>query len=203
MKLLLYPLDSTISKVVCIMSFTFLFNFSFGANSTTTVATPSPKFLLLNVGSNGNINQPQKVGNSASKTSAKISYGPRLPTKIHQNAKLQSDTVKNRKKLLDEADKLVEVKLNYCHHHLPLWEPINKQGYAACSESANIRWNYSKVNRETAPNWKVYNNKKGYYVGNYGYGIDCSNLTKYIYYTGRARIRVKIGHLKFMPIFSL
>lgn len=83
----------------------------------------------------------------------------------------------------------VSQKVNYCHHHVPTWMPTDKDAYNACESSVNelsspagiIRWNYSGVSPESNNDWYILDNAKGYGVGNYGYGLDCSDYSKLIY----------------------
>lgn len=114
----------------------------------------------------------------------------------------QSNLSWNQTRVLAAAQYWVSQKVNYCHHHVPTWNPeyaldgttLNPnaaEAFAMCSTNGDvmppvpaesvIRWNYSGVGSETATDWYNVNSGKSYPTGNYAFGLDCSDYTKLIY----------------------
>jgi len=117
-------------------------------------------------------------------------------------AQCQISTSWNQQRILAAVNYWVGQKVNYCHHHIPTWNPayeldgvtanpLAKDAYAQCSTNTDImppipvesiiRWNYSESGNETALAWYNLNSGESYPTGNYGYGLDCSDYTKLVY----------------------
>lgn len=161
--------------------------------------SPTPSYCQQNVANFSAIS-----GINLSTTPFDYVWGPALanlpfPANLSQ---CQSNSSWNQARILAAVDYWVGQKVNYCHHHVPTWNPAyelngttpNPQAVAAsamCSINSDImppvpaesiiRWNYSGVGTETATAWYNVNSGLAYPTGNYAYGLDCSDYTKLVY----------------------
>lgn len=131
-------------------------------------------------------------------------WGPALANLPFPNSlkQCQNNINWNNERVISGVSYWVSQKLNYCHHHVPTWDPayelngstINpsaKAAYEICSNNKSImppipvesmiRWNYSGFGAESATAWYNTNSGFEYATGNYSYGLDCSDYTKLIY----------------------
>lgn len=173
-----------------------------GSSSSPTPApspSPTPSYCQQNVANFSAIS-----GINLSTTPFDYVWGPALtnlpfPANLSQ---CQSNSSWNQSRILAAVGYWVGQKVNYCHHHVPTWNPAyeldgttpNPQAIAAsamCSTNSdimppvptesNIRWNYSGTGTESANAWYNANSGLAYPTGNYAYGLDCSDYTKLVY----------------------
>lgn len=161
--------------------------------------TPTPSYCQQNVANFSSINDSDlgalPFNNLWGPSVANLPFPSTL-------AQCQTSTIWNQQRILAAINYWVGQKVNYCHHHIPTWNPsyelngitVNpsaKQAYEQCSANADImppvppeniiRWNYSGTGNETALAWYNPNSGESYPTGNYGYGLDCSDYTKLVY----------------------
>lgn len=162
-------------------------------------ATPTPTFCEQNVANFSSIS-----GRNLLAAPFDYTWGPSLAELPFPDDLMQcrSSVTWNQERVVAAISYWVSQKVNYCHHHVPTWDPAymldgitaNPQAdaaFAACSTVADImppipvdshiRWNYSGVGVESATAWHNVNSGLPYATGKYGYGLDCSDYTKLIY----------------------
>jgi hypothetical protein len=169
------------------------------APTPSPTSSPTPSFCQQNVANFSSV-----VTLNLATTPFDPSWGPALanlpfPTNL---AQCQTSASWNQARILAAAAYWVSQKVNYCHHHVPTWDPAYAlngttpnpsavSAFAACSYNSDImppvpaesiiRWNYSGTGNESASAWYNTNSGLAYATGNYAYGMDCSDYSKLVY----------------------
>lgn len=170
---------------------------SCNSGSTSTAPPPQPSFCQNNVANFTSI-----TGINLATTPFDYTWGPALanlpfPTNL---AQCQNSLTWNQQRIAAAISYWVGQKINYCHHHVPTWDPAYTLNgtpnpsadlaYAACSTNSDvmppvptesiIRWNYSGIGNESSGIWYE-SGSHAYATGKYSYGVDCSDYTKLVY----------------------
>lgn len=170
-----------------------------GSGNGSSTTNTMPQFCQQNIANFSSINNNDLLASPFD-----YLWGPSLATipLPESFGVCQSYASWNQERVISAISYWVSKKVNYCHHHVPTWNPeyelngttINpyaKDAYEMCSTNQSImppiptesmiRWNYSGVGAESATAWYNINSDKEYAIGNYSYGLDCSDYTKLIY----------------------
>lgn len=165
-----------------------------GNSPTPTVA---PNFCQSNIGNFSTLNNLDLATTPFNNT-----WGPALANlPFPQNlTQCQNSLTWNQERIAAAITYWVGQKINYCHHHVPTWDPaytLNGTAnpsadlaFAACSTNSDvmppvptesmIRWNYSGIGNESAGIWYE-SSSQAYATGKYSFGVDCSDYTKLVY----------------------
>ena len=170
-----------------------------GSSNTSTSTSTIPQYCLENINNFSSLESTSLIGTP----NGQEYWGPNLANLPFPQslAACQQYAVWNQARIQAVVNYWVGQKVNYCHHHVPTWIAESgvagynaiqvESAYTECNQESNVmqnalqgyivRWNYSGIGAESVGAWSYYNNTAGYYQGNYGFGLDCSDYTKLIY----------------------
>lgn len=165
-----------------------------GSSSDSSTSNNVPLSCVINIANFSSLESTSLIGTPTGTT-----WGPNLANLPFPEglAYCQQYLSSNQGRILSAAKYWVSQKVNYCHHHVPTWIPSLESSYTpsvqasyeSCSMNTDImppvpaesfiRWNYSGTGSESANAWAF--SFAGYYQGNYGNGLDCSDYSRLLY----------------------